>query len=67
MSASPAASRCSAVFSITEALDDLGRAYRDHTLQAGYRAQWAQSNPRTEITTLGWAESASEEHGYDDE
>ena len=40
------------LFSLTEALDNLGRTYRDHPMPSLYRAQWAHSNPRTEITAL---------------
>ena len=37
-----------ALFSVTEALDNLGTAYRADQWQASYRAQWAAAKPRTE-------------------
>src|SRR5215470_9363209 len=48
-----------ALFSVTEALDDLGTSYRDGGWQAPYRAVWASVKPRSERATLeghhGWA------------
>jgi WD40 repeat protein len=47
-----------ALFSVTEALDDLGASYRDGGWQAPYRALWASVKPRSERATLeghqGW-------------
>ena len=47
-----------ALFSVTEALDDLGTSYRDGGWQAPYRALWASAKPRSERATLeghqGW-------------
>ena len=47
-----------ALFSVTEALDDLGASYRDDAWQAPYRALWASVKPRSERATLeghqGW-------------
>ena len=37
-----------ALFSVTEALDNLGTTYRDGPWQAPYRAQWAAAQPRRE-------------------
>ena len=37
-----------ALFSVTEALDDLGTTYRDGRWQARYKAQWAAAKPRYE-------------------
>ncbi|HYA50041.1 MAG TPA: WD40 repeat domain-containing protein, partial [Streptosporangiaceae bacterium] len=46
------------LFSVTEALDDLGTSYRDGGWQAPYRALWASVKPRSERATLeghqGW-------------
>ncbi|HEV2375455.1 MAG TPA: WD40 repeat domain-containing protein [Streptosporangiaceae bacterium] len=41
-----------ALFSVTEALDNLGCAYRDSRWQAPYRARWAVTRPRTEHVSL---------------
>jgi WD40 repeat protein len=41
-----------AMFSVTEALDQLGTAYQGHRWQAPYRAQWATARPRNEHATL---------------
>ena len=47
-----------ALFSVTEALDDLGTSYRDGGWQAPYRALWASVKPRSERAVLeghqGW-------------
>ena len=47
-----------ALFSVTEALDDLGASYRDGGWQAPYRALWASVKPRSERAALeghqGW-------------
>ena len=47
-----------ALFSVTEALDDLGTSYRDGGWQAPYRALWASVKPRSERAALeghqGW-------------
>src|SRR5262249_26419254 len=47
-----------ALFSVTEALDDLGASYRDGGWQAPYRALWASVKPRSERAVLeghqGW-------------
>ena len=47
-----------ALFSVTEALDDLGASYRDGGWQAPYRALWASVKPRRERAALeghqGW-------------
>jgi len=47
-----------ALFSVTEALDDLGASYRDGGWQSPYRALWASVKPRSERATLeghqGW-------------
>lgn len=37
-----------AMFSVTEALDNLGNTYRSRHCQAPYRARWAVARPRTE-------------------
>jgi WD40 repeat protein len=37
-----------ALFSVTEALENLGTTYRDSRWQAPYRAQWAVAQPRSE-------------------
>ncbi|HXZ75349.1 MAG TPA: hypothetical protein VEH31_31390, partial [Streptosporangiaceae bacterium] len=42
-----------ALFSVTEALDDLGTSYRDGGWQGPYRALWASVKPRSERATLG--------------
>ena len=46
------------MFSVTEALDDLGTSYRDGGWQAPYRALWASVKPRRERAALeghqGW-------------
>ena len=41
-----------AMFSVTEALDDLGTAYRQHPQPTPYRARWAVAEPRNEKLTL---------------
>jgi hypothetical protein len=41
-----------ALFSVTEALDDLGTAYRADDWEAPYRAQWAMVRPRSERAVL---------------
>ena len=46
LDASPAGR--AAMFSVTEALDNLGNAYRDDRWQATYRALWAVAAPRRE-------------------
>jgi WD40 repeat protein/DNA-binding SARP family transcriptional activator len=47
-----------ALFSVTEALDDLGASYLDGGWQAPYRALWASVKPRSERAALeghqGW-------------
>ena len=47
-----------ALFSITEALDDLGASYRDGSWEAPYQAVWASVKPRSERAALeghqGW-------------
>jgi WD40 repeat protein len=47
-----------ALFSVTEALDDLGTSYRDGGWRAPYRALWASVKPRSERAALeghqGW-------------
>jgi WD40 repeat protein/DNA-binding SARP family transcriptional activator/DNA-binding XRE family transcriptional regulator len=47
-----------ALFSVTEALDDLGTGYRDGGWPAPYRALWASVKPRSERAVLeghqGW-------------
>ena len=46
------------MFSVTEALDDLGASYRDGSWQAPYQALWASVKPRSERAALeghqGW-------------
>ena len=53
-----AAADRAALFSVTEALDDLGASYRDGGWQSPYRALWASVKPRSERATLeghqGW-------------
>jgi WD40 repeat protein len=48
-----------ALFSVTEALENLGTSYRDDRWQAPYRALWAITQPRGEHVSLkglkGWA------------
>jgi hypothetical protein len=50
-----------ALFSVTEALDNLGTSYREHHQLAPYRARWAHARPRTERGFLtghqGWVYS----------
>ncbi len=41
-----------ALFSVTEALDDLGTTYRANRWEAPYKAQWAAVPPRVERTVL---------------
>jgi WD40 repeat protein len=41
-----------ALFSVTEALDGLGTAYREAARRGPYRAQWATAQPRHENLTL---------------
>jgi WD40 repeat protein len=41
-----------ALFSVTETLEDLGRGYTTSHLPAPYRAKWAAVSPRTEWSTL---------------
>jgi len=41
-----------ALFSVTEALDDLGTSYRDGGWHAPYRALWASVRPRSERAAL---------------
>jgi len=41
-----------ALFSVTEALDDLGDAYRANSWEAPYTAQWARVLPRSERAVL---------------
>jgi hypothetical protein len=41
-----------ALFSVTEALDHLGTAYRADGWEAPYRAQWAAARPRSERAAL---------------
>ena len=47
-----------ALFSVTEALDDLGASYRDGDWPAPYQARWASVKPRSERAVLeghqGW-------------
>jgi WD40 repeat protein/DNA-binding SARP family transcriptional activator len=42
-----------ALFSVTEALDDLGTTFRDGDWEAPYRALWASVKPRSERITGG--------------